>query len=106
MEWLMGAGALGFALTSVVLAIRNGGLRVEITKADKARHDVEKQFSETAKEFVEYKRRTEDRFKALKHEIEELENELENAAIPGARRDRLNRLLSEEAPDSDDRNPQ
>lgn len=84
------AGASGIV---AILAIRNGKLNVELGNATGHSSNAEKQLSETSREFLEYKRRTDAQLAAVRADVEELEKNLDECTIPGARRDRLNRLL-------------
>jgi predicted secreted protein len=83
--------------TVLVLSLRQSGLRSEAEEADERRTDAEKKLTKTAENFTDYKRRTEDQLAALRGDIEELEDDLEKCTAPGARRARLERLLSKAA---------
>lgn len=80
--------------TAIALALRISGLRSQSEEADERRADAEEKLKETAKDFADYKRRTEDQLDALRGDIEDLEDDLETCNTPGARRARLERLLS------------
>lgn len=111
LEVVGGIGTLGFAVTSVFLAIRNGGLRAEVKEADLFREDAQKQLAETARKFADYRSRAEKQIAELMGEIDELEDQ-EGAAIAAIddpavrrarRRARVARLLSTTAGEGGER---
>lgn len=89
----VGLALVGTAAAAMALALRNGKLAAEIGLAAGRSSNAEKQLSETSKEFLEYKRRTDAQLVAVRGDVEELERDLEKCATPGARRERLNKLL-------------
>ncbi len=82
------------ALAILALALRQSGLKTDALDADQKRHAVEKQLQETAREFATYKDRTRQQLGAIRADITELEQDLDQCTTPGARRSRLERLLS------------
>jgi len=81
-------------LCTIVVAILWHRAREDAHEADCARHNAEKQLQETSREFIAYKKRTRKQISDLKADIESLEDDLGDCASPGARRARLERLLS------------
>ena len=97
MEWLAAIGGItsaGLAVTLAILALRLSGAKTDAADADRERHNANKQLEETAHELATYQRRTREQFKALREDIEQLEDDLDSCATPGATRNRLERLLS------------
>lgn len=82
------------AVALVVLGLRLAGAKSEGDQAVAARHRAEVTASTIAKEFGLYRKRQTEQMSALRADIEELENDLENCDGPGDRRERLRRLLS------------
>lgn len=83
--------------TVLVLSLRLSGLRSQAEEADERRLDAEEKLTELTADFDGYRSRTEDQLEALRGDISELEDDLENCESPGARRARLERLLSKAA---------
>lgn len=94
MTSLLAIGMAGLALTVVGLALRMSGLKTDSLDADHKRHGAEKQLQETAREFAKFKKNTGAQLSALQDDILELEHDLEKCTEPGARRSRIERLLS------------
>ena len=101
LDLLFGAGALGFAITAVVVAIRNGGLReeksnleIELSRREQRIHQLERSYQATSREFAEYRRRSIDQMRVLHDDIMQLEGDLAECSGPGDVRRRLQRLLS------------
>lgn len=99
------AGLLGLAITSIVLAIRNGGLKADARDADTKREIAEENLKNNEAKHLDYKKRAQKQIADLMEEIDELEDQ-ESAAIAAIkdprvrrarRRARVLRLLSEEA---------
>jgi type II secretory pathway pseudopilin PulG len=87
-------GIIGLALVAVVLAVRNGGLRAERSKAEERASRLEAQLQTTMREFTDYRTRMRAQLDSLHADIETLESDLANCSSPGSRRARLERLLS------------
>lgn len=68
------AGTVGLAIACVVFAVRNGGLRAELVRADMLRKTAEGALKDSEKEFTEYRERTEQQLKDLNDELERFEN--------------------------------
>ena len=83
-----GAGSIGFAITAVVLAIRNGGLKVDANTADTLRKAAEKLATKTTKNFDAYRKRSEEMVAGLVKELENYENEELDAIEEEPDRDR------------------
>lgn len=94
MEYLLGGGMLALAITSVVLAIRAGGLKADARDADAARARSEQDLREVAAAMTEQRDRHTKQLEALHDDINELETELAATASPDAVRARLAKLLS------------
>jgi len=85
------------ALALLFLGLRNSGLKADAKDADVARHAIEKQLQETAREFLDYKDASEHQLSALRADIAELDADLEACVGPGDRRLRLEQLLQKTA---------
>jgi TolA-binding protein len=92
-----GLTSAGLAITVAIMAIRLSGAKTDAADADRERHNANKQLAETAHELATYRKRTQRQFAALREDIEQLEDDLESCATPGATRNRLERLLSKAA---------
>lgn len=98
-----GVGSIGFALTCVVLAIRNGGLKADAKDADTKRKIAEKTLIEKTAEYKDFKQRAQKQIVDLMEEIDELEDQetrvIASIKDPDTRRarrkSRVLRLLSE-----------
>lgn len=101
MAMIMGGGMAALALVIVVLGLRLSGAKSDASKADQARLVAISQLEGLAREYGSHQKRTEARMEALRKDIKELENDLETCTTPGARRERLRRLLSKAATGED-----
>ena len=97
----MSAGAIivvvimaGLTGTVVVLALRQSGLKAAFVKEAFKRTAAENTRDDLAVELITFRKRTSDQLAALRGDISELEDDLENCNTPGAVRTRLERLLS------------
>ncbi len=96
---------LGFAGWAAALGSRNGAHRATIGKRERDLHNANRQLSETAHEFATYKERTDKQLEALRHDISEMQNDLEACSNPDVLRDRLNRLYQKAAGRDPDTRP-
>lgn len=92
------------AVALLVFSLRQSTLKDEATEAEHRRISADKQLAETSRELVEYKVRGRAQLRALREDIEKLEADLEICTTPGARRTRLERLLSKTEDRSHDDN--
>ncbi len=84
---------IGFAGTAVGLAMRNGTLAARVAQLEANGTSAEKQLQTTAREFADYKIRTDAQLVADAAEAKELRDDLEKCSAPGSQRDRLDSLL-------------
>jgi len=68
------AGTLGLGITSVVLAIRCGGLKVDANKADTLRKTAEDKLKDVSKKADAYRKATEEQLALLQKELEYFED--------------------------------
>jgi len=90
----LGVSLAVLSLVVVGLALRMSGVKADAMDADEKRRNAEKQLQETAREFATYRRNTKAQLAALHDDIADLELDLEKCTTPGARRSRIERLLS------------
>lgn len=74
LEVIGAIGSVGFGTTAIVLALRNGGLRSEITRADSLREKAENDLKATTAEYDTYRERAEQQLHLLQEELEHFEN--------------------------------
>ena len=99
---LGGAASVGLAVTCVVLAIRNGGLKANAREADLFRKQADADLKKTAEKLADYRARAEAQIVDLMEEIDELEDQegeviaaIKDPAVRRARRRaRVVRMLS------------
>ncbi len=84
----------GLALVVVGLALKLSKESDKRKDAQVRAHQLETQFSETSKEFARYKRDAMAQLSELRDDIKQLEADLDGCTAPGARKQRLERLLS------------
>lgn len=89
---------IGGAGTAVGLALKNGGLTARIAKLEVSGSSTEKQLQVTAREFADYKQRTDEQLRAAAVDAKELRDELEKCSAPGTQRARLDSLLAKLTP--------
>lgn len=84
---------VGAAGTAVALALRNGTLTGAAAQLSAASSNAEKQLQVTAREFADYKIRTDAQLAAAAADAKELRDDLEKCNAPGVQRARLDSLL-------------
>jgi len=91
---------IGAAGTAVALALRTGTLTGRAAELAAASSSAEKQLQVTAREFADYKLRTDAQLTAAAADAKELRDDLEKCNAPGTQRARLDSLLGKLAPRS------
>jgi len=84
---------ISLAMTAIGLAVWNGYLRSDATKADTARDRANETTKKLAAEYSDFRGRKEEQLDTLNKELKDLQEELLSSSSPDARRAILNRLL-------------
>lgn len=84
---------IGGAGTAVAMALRAGALTGRVAQLEASSSNAEKQLQMTAREFADYKQRTDEQLRAAANDAKELRDGLEKCNVPGVQRARLDSLL-------------
>lgn len=99
MEYLLGGGAITFALWALITMVRNGGLRVEVTDLKNVAEKLSRALDSQIAEYHDYKKRAKQRIEHLMDEVEALEDkqhaEIEKIEDPVKRRRRRRAFVAD-----------
>ena len=99
MEYLLGGSSVAFAIWALITTVRNGGLRVEKTQLKNSVAKLDRAIQEQTVEYLDYKKRAQQRIEHLMDEIEGLEDkqhaEIAKIEDPVKRRNRRRAFVAD-----------